>query len=466
MGRRPTIRNAILEVLMESENPLTYTEIKNLVEEKLNKLVYDNSYVNALSYLVENSQVEKSMSEDNSRFVYSLTEQYHKQSLKNTLTKIITKTNTKDIMELPSSFNSLPHIIFCVPKQEDISSIVNEVGMAEKVKWLNPIDGISSVLYNDFLLLPPQSQRGITMLVGWSYWAGVKCYSYEAEFPFINLIQRSLNFTKKILLKARNEGDLKRVTVEESLLQILEVSQNLIKINDLENFREFAFDNKRIIDEAKQTILSILGFYPGGGEKIFDQLVFDESFKVLTGLEETNLRKDFEKGIKPHVLETSEIWNKLFSSIVQFGLENGELKNIKGNLKESKEKIKEYSSYLNDLTDLFNKRKVLAIYLWNFPEIEVETRKCDVLPEFTDWYNALKEGYLDHRGWIFDDDVLEDLNSVAKLVNKGIEPENIIIDPQTIWTVKDLYHYHPNGKNPAFWYDLLLQIKKRIHHIQ
>jgi hypothetical protein len=80
------------------------------------------------------------------------------------------------------------------------------------------------------------------------------------------------------------------------------------------------------------------------------------------------------------------------------------------------------------------------------------------LPEFEEWYKALKLGNLSHRVWLFEDETIRDVERAYRRVRRNSAPEPWRIDKEP-WTLKDLFDLHPKGKDPEFWHMLVNTLK-------
>jgi len=110
----------------------------------------------------------------------------------------------------------------------------------------------------------------------------------------------------------------------------------------------------------------------------------------------------------------------------------------------------------------------------------ISTEVRCILFEFDGWFTALKEGWLDHRSWIFREGVElleklimqlkrldpQELKATPLEVLKRVHPElweTLMepIDPQEGWILEDLFEYHPRGREIRFYEELLEEIRLR-----
>jgi hypothetical protein len=115
--------------------------------------------------------------------------------------------------------------------------------------------------------------------------------------------------------------------------------------------------------------------------------------------------------------------------------------------------IKVCGDALAVLNELPRESKTLVVYLWGFPEVE-ELMEKSVIVSFEEWLTALREG------WLYPDEKERTRRIFQKAygaVLRGREPPDEIVDPRSfpLWTPRSLYRYHPRGKQPSFWEEIL-----------
>lgn len=91
MGRRPVIRQAVLQVLLEAGEPMRFSQIKKAVEEKLGRKVDVKNISIALLRLMEEKLVEKILREGRTHYV--VTKACIKASVKDTILNAINNLN-------------------------------------------------------------------------------------------------------------------------------------------------------------------------------------------------------------------------------------------------------------------------------------------------------------------------------------------------------------------------------------
>jgi hypothetical protein len=161
-----------------------------------------------------------------------------------------------------------------------------------------------------------------------------------------------------------------------------------------------------------------------------------------------------------HMLVASDVWDEFICSLFNVADETGMISEIKGDLEESKENLRKHLHHLPALADLLKSRKFVAMYTWGFPEIDAEAERDFRFSEFDDWLNAVKTGRADHRTWLFEEKTLARVRAAYRRVRSGRQPDDLRIDKEN-WTLKDIYRYHPRGKDPAFWEEVLEALKSR-----
>ena len=442
--RTPKIQYAILEVLEETRREgqagLRFSEIKERVEKKIGHIT-KGTLGNALSTLLERGEIEKKLN-GNGTVIYSLTEQYEKQEFKNIILRYIEKT---PITDMEANFEDVPRVVFVSPWQK-LGEEDTEVYFTPN--WDEPSEGIATVLLNDFLRLPKDVKEGIARLLFWSYWAAIQSvHRLEKPLPkpLIELIDRSIEFVEKVVLKkAESEGNEKRVQLENSVLKILKITRKMFESESLGQFLDFARRHERIVEECERTILEIQGGWTHRGERIFHSYVRTPGEQIYTYLP----LKESEK-----MLNTS-VFNEFCRGVISLFKERKDLLGeIQGNFECAKNQVARYACYIDDLLALFKKRYFIIVYLFNVPLGRLED-KLFLLPAFQQWLQALREGNLTHRKWVFEESTIKTVEKAYRRVRRGQPPPPVPIDLEH-WTLRDIYELHPRGKDEHFWLELL-----------
>jgi hypothetical protein len=152
------------------------------------------------------------------------------------------------------------------------------------------------------------------------------------------------------------------------------------------------------------------------------------------------------------------VWNHFIGVILQDFLTREELQNINGEPNEILGSIKERRAYLEILKDIPARSKMQITYLWGFSEVFNVSDK-EFLVQFERWKKALEEGNLDHRSFLFNEG-LKRLERAYNAVRRGKRPPDLRVCYES-WTLLDLHKYHPRGKDPQFYEELLTQVRKR-----
>lgn len=106
------------------------------------------------------------------------------------------------------------------------------------------------------------------------------------------------------------------------------------------------------------------------------------------------------------------------------------------------------------------KRKVGAIYLWGFPDIDTEAERQFRFSDFGIWLEDVKSGRADHRVWLFEEKTLDRVRRAYQSVKLGGQPLPQRIDKEN-WTLLDVYKYHPRGRHRMFWPEVLESLEAR-----
>lgn len=465
MGRNPIIRNAVIQVLKKTGSA-RFSEILKEVKKQLKREKLRNKpLVSALTFLIQNGLVEKKIN-GSGQIVYTLTKTYFEKQLQNILKKLLEEMDDMDFYYKLAD-EETPTFAFYrkwAPKNYPLKlegGIPCGIGLTLMynplfyANWATPAKVIVERMKMTLQDYNNEVVEGISNLLAYAYWIGVQdCIASFGHRPIQKVIEELKNFSKQILEKAEKMGETnsRRVRVEKLLIQILVLTEELISKNNLKDFFDFLFKKTLVIKQLQTEMLNTYRL-PGGGEYIWD-LFINYHEMVIRGLERAKI--NVENG---YLLGCSDIWNKFIKYFLY--PPKDEWGNIKGSVEENITKLEEYADeYLKYLVTLPEKSKMIITYVWGYPEI-LETSKKAFLPRFEEWYLALKKGFLDHRGWLFSEEARSIIINTAKKVKRGIPPDPIKIDPPESWTLKDLYDFHPRGKDPAFWEDFLHEIEKR-----
>jgi hypothetical protein len=486
MGRKPVIKPAILNALSESKDPLKFSGLKVKTIQILNRNKLDDTQLNVnLNQLINDGVVEKILFQG--KTAYKLTISYYEQQLKSTMISLLSEMKISQLHDSLDDDELPPHMIFLNPpaynyrekipiEQIDRYEIdlsfgggpMESVGESRIIPaWEDPSRAISSIMLNDFYGLLEEKEKINTInLFRWAYWAGVR---KEIEDKTYFDLQEAIERNKKFALKCIEEfrTDHNRVEVEETLIRILNITEELISHDNLYDFLVYLINKKEEHKHLLNKIMIREGLM-AGGERLF--LNFMEFGKmIINGFFSAGILKDDYIHHFDHkerqLLSSSKVWDDFFGEILGGSVFEPqylkpELKEIKGNLIESLLKVRESKNYINNILELPFRRKIAIIYLWGFPETFYLSNR-GILREFEEWREALIEGRLDHRSWIFEEGALTQLRKAYRAVKRNTEPLPIKIDLEP-WSLQDLYKFHPFGRDPAFWDRLIRDIEARF----
>jgi hypothetical protein len=465
MGRAPIIRRIVLSVLRNSKNPLRFSEIKADINKALNREVNDKSIVENLTYLVQEGLAEKFVKHNH--IVYSLTKSYFSAQAKAMLDTLIEGSKTFDFY---SGFEdqSPPYIAF-VQKTQNPEIEKRIVYFApEFLDWEEPISIIASRMLETINEMPVVVQEDIVRFFAYAYWCGVqegiREYGFNETLP--SAIKRCRDFALNTLLKAEEEWkDNRRVNAEKALIEILDLCDELISKSNLLDFLSFLREKTKTVKSLQGVILENVGRYLQGGERIWDGfLEFHEL--VLSGLNRSGLtpsgrKLGSSKYNERHFYGYSKVWDELIGRVLEPG-ENKWFNEVKGNSEENVQKVKACAECWEVIKELPFQSKVLITYAWGYPEVFLISDKS-FLPWFEEWLEALKQGNLDHRSWIFDR--IDKVAKAYRSVKSGKQPADDVIDLEH-WTLRDVYLHHPKGKDADFWGEFLSLLNQRNEKIK
>jgi len=459
VGRRPVVREAILRSLQNSRTALRFGEIREKVEGFLNKKVTDKSIAENLAYLLEVGLVEKCLNSPAYRPAYRLANNYYRLQSISTLQKLL-QTENLDFYAEPEDEEDPPLIAFFQEHKEEKNVI--HFSSEHILSWRDPSKIFASRMLEAMNDYPTYVKDGITKLLAFAYWCGVKSKIEKYAFkPLPEVIESSRKFAQKCLSKAEGEWqDPKRVEAEKALIEILNLCERLISKQNLKEFLIFLQENTPKVKILQGEIVKNLGHWLMGGEKIWDSFL-DFHSVVITGLYAAGLisnerRRGSKNFRKRFFFAYSSVWNKFLKEIL---VACEEFRDVKGERGDIIPKLKGYAQYLKNLEELPLKSKVIITYMWGFSEVFSMSDKS-FLPLFEEWLTALNEGRIDHHSWIFEN--IGEVERACRAVKMGKAPRDVIIDPSSgMWTLRDIYLYHPRGKDYDFWVEILSALRGR-----
>jgi len=462
MGRPAVIRQVIISILRNSEFPLRFSEIKQKVEELLNKKVHDKSIAENLSRLIQNGIVEKVI--EGTHVAYRLTNNYFAAQIKSTVHSIISKISDPMYADLEDE-SYLPYLAFIQKtKKPELNKgtifFWPESGMVE---WDDPKAVIVLRMLETVNELDTEVKEGIVTFLARAYWCGTRTMIKKYGIaPLSEVISKNKDFASQCLKRATEEWkDVKRAKAEKAILSILNITSELITKPNLKEFLLFLWENSFKVKMLQREVLHNIGHYMSTGEKIFDS--FLDFHKVVcsglyaAGLTPVGRRRGSYRFKERHFYSYSNIWSDFIQRLLWLFIDR--FRNINGEMEEEIPKIRAISRYLDYIKQLPFQSKVVITYLWGYPEIFLASDKS-FLPWFEDWFQALKQGNLDHRVWIFEN--IEKVRRAYRAVKMGREPSPDLLDLDVgLWTLRDLYLYHPRGRDLDFWEELLNELNAR-----
>lgn len=468
MARDPIIKKAVLKALETTNEGLIFSELSQKVNQILGRAVYDAALNSAIKSLIKDGSIERKFIHEN--IVYSLSRQPHKQTIKDFLVSL---TESFNLEELEANFAldkaRLPNVVNLSPFPMDEYETCDKSNfrLSVSVDWSDPSQAISSVISNDYLLLPSDIQQGIANLILWSYWISLQEKMISSKVDDITLpaetknLQICRNYTEEILESAKKDGDNKRVITEKAIIDILDITLELLKEKNLCDFLKYAYEKTDFVKNCENIVLSNQGHFMNRGERKFHDIIYEKCESVFDGLQTIEDKVGSSQGIRSVFRQTNlsmdtKVWNSFIDFLIELYPDNF-MKSFHGPFNEAIDKGHRYVKYSNDLISLFEKRRMVAIYFWNIP-IKLESEKYFKIPEFDEWFKALASGNLSHRIWLFEEETIKDVESAYRAVRQNRAPKPWRIDKEP-WTLKDLFDLHPKGKDPEFWHTLVVTLK-------
>jgi len=457
MGRNPIIRNAILQLLsLHQDRKLRFKKIQEGTAELLKrKSINPKSITKALLWLLEKGYVEKTLNEKG-QIVYGLTKKYFEKQLKDMLNRLIEKQRNSDLFYRLNDEKDPPTVFFTKIPKEQGSIIYFDPYL---INWSDPSDIIARRMteaMNEWEK-PEYAKKGVkegvTRLLAYAYWCGVQRMIRSYGFkPLPKVIDERRKFAKGCLERF-GKVDPQRAKVERAIIQILDLTEELISKPNLKEFLDLLSKKTIEVKKLQRQILNIEHHFMSAGEKIWDYFL-NLHMVILTGLELTNV-KIGNKFFKHH----SEVWNAFIRYLMS---DTNKFSEVHGSLEDNLAKLNIYGKdFIRYLEELPRKSQILITYVWGFDDISKISEET-FLPDFESWFSALKQGNLDDHTWLFEEQTKLELIKAIRRVKRRRNPDPIKIDFVN-WTLKDLYEYHPRGKELKFWEDLLNELEKRKH---
>ncbi|MCC6019286.1 MAG: hypothetical protein LM601_09665 [Candidatus Verstraetearchaeota archaeon] len=441
MPRQRVYDKYIIQVLLEEQQPMRFTEIKKRLSARLNRTILNRTLAINLDKLEEEGIVERVL--DKEGIKYQLTQQFFSRQAVETIKKCFDQMVGQPIFAGLHE-DSAPFLVF---------------GSAEIDALDNPNEIIAYRMWKEIKKYPPKRQEKAGKLLLWAYWAGV-----QAEFSsplLIEALNRNEEFSEKNREKSAklyeetgNEEFLKRMQAEENVLKIVGIVRELMGKANLKEFLGFLLEKEDEVRRLSMKFEELMEGSLGSCETLFNSFLNFHGM-ILQGLKRAEMLKENETIFFENY---GEVWNAFFRFILKEKTEW--TLSVKGNLENALKMLSAFKDGLNILLKLPEISKIMIVYLWGFSEIELLGKKS-FLPIFEKWLKALKNGFLDHRNYLFSSEVERRLLKARDYVAKGKAPLNEKIDYAEPWTLRDLYEHHPRGRDPAFYEEILEAIKDR-----
>ena len=468
MGRKPIIRDKIIKVLKASEDPLGPDEIRRRVAELLNRKIErvaeTNLYAN-LRLLVKRGQVEKQII--NGKPFYKLSNSFYKSENKSMIKSIIDSADLKAF--IPRFEKNHPPLTAYIKNLEKVTDPKRAIRFfttnTETQNWSNPIDLITRRMLVTFVDLPLLERDGIKNLLAHAYWYGVQSFIKDFGKGTLNeILTKNKNYAVEQIEKAKERGDSKWIKAENILIQILEITEEILSKKNLNELLIFFKQQNLEIKKLQNQLLLLTYEAVNAGEKCYDRFL-DFHGCTLVGFHAAGFVPKTGEIMSRfpryrYFLNYSDLWSHFISSIFNRFNFDDEFERINENMKQTLVKIKKHEEHLLSLMALPFRSKMFLVYLWGYPEIFHVSNKA-FLPMFAEWFSALKAGYLDQRSWIFNEKSIIALINALKAVRRDKAPPDGIID-LVPWTIKDLYEYHHRGKDVDFWEELLRELNRQM----
>lgn len=269
------------------------------------------------------------------------------------------------------SSKTIPYASYATPEIPDESSISENASVVFSVSWESPSEGIASTLFNDFLSLSNDTREGVSKLVLWAFWTGIRekievflSEMIPGETMNEAISKNKLFLEKEVLPTARSRNDTAYIRSEEALLEILSLTEQSIAKTSLAQFLDFTLGIKGKVDDLMRIVLNHHGNYPASGELLFGELTQEFGERMFGGLVAVGERERVQSLLPRHILEALGVWNGFVSRMLSSYDDDPGFQEIRGRLEASKDNLRNYLEFLPSLADLMKKRKIAIAYLW------------------------------------------------------------------------------------------------------
>jgi len=497
MTRKAILRPALIKILERAGKPLRFTELSVSIQKELNRnSLDDKQLVYNLRKLMDQGVLEKTIIDG--KLAYRLTYSHYEQALTKALMEILDRRKPSEVYASLTDEKAAPHIVFIAPPAYDYETKkaleqnrqyrdfgtygggpMNRVGEIRYIpEWENPTSAISSVMLNDYYGLLDQNERnGISELLRWAYWIGCKCSiegtGFGPSFSLPRLIKENKAFAIKCIDKFGDNH--KRVDLEQTLIKILDLTEELIREDNLSDFLFYLYGE---LDEYNLLLRKLTLLEEGpvcGGERIFQNFT-EFHDKVLLGLFQGGILQDsIPFNIRSYkeqlFLMSSKIWDDFIEKVMirkdlftptELKMDK-QLRKIHGSLRDAVVSVTKLKNYIKPLLDLSWKRQIMITYCWGFVQT-LSLSKKSFIPEFEGWLESLEKGYLDHETLVFEKGI-ESVIRTIRAIKRGKKPPSLLIDLRS-WTTRDIFEQYPYGKDLQFWEKLLAILQKRRGSLQ
>ena len=149
-------------------------------------------------------------------------------------------------------------------------------------------------------------------------------------------------------------------------------------------------------------------------------------------------------------------------------LQMGRMKYSGAAARSLEEAVEIYDKFIKEagVRDEILKDSFGFVIFCNIPQLS-EFYRFYLMDIFNAWHRALREGYLSHRSYLRKKMLLiQKIVKTLKQTNGIAMPKECIdekrLDHKEPWTIMDVYRYHPRGRQPEFWEELLNDIDRNV----
>ena len=529
MTKKAPLQESILKYLYSIEGNCALTKpILEFCRSDLKRASLQHSAVNhALRQLEARGKVEKVPI--SGHFEYRLTKQERLTSAKNTIIGIIGAFSPAEVAESLDSMSSrfnVPHFVAVRPPKpaDESPKFLGKDPLGEEwsdvMEERSPNALIVSSILADYVNLKPEARDRIAEFLGWAIWTRflvlrdgqtvgrkrVKGINDELD-SWASAWRWQMNFVNKskdAKLTSRWAATKERSREANQFTKALIRRKNLASlITALRPLTEE--DWHKVYLAVGDRVEELQGLYYRPEESlefalrtISSKLAPNFGLRVPTGVLSSILRFILFESSDERFLpgSTTPILHFTRDSLGQFHQLNLDpinkfpregtwnppraLKVVDGDLATSRGAINRLEQSIEELWNLITRRSIAIVHLWNFPQIDIERRRSEVLGEFDRWMKATEN--LDQVrlpelpfGFVGSRDILRAWRKVRReelpgLVSTSVEGNIMNADgtirPRRIESnvLAELHEFHYRGKEPEFWHQFAertLLVEKR-----